>query len=142
MMPLHYSLNNERVGWQCEELTVDQLAKMFHADDEGPLADEMNWLFLSTSGVHGSYRTLKDVSGKIAAGETVEVTFLVLQPRKVAVRYGNVLVRSEAEAHILRRLVDTTVHAIKLSQSGNWLADCNCEECLEFWRDRHCEGDG
>lgn len=107
----HYSVNS--LG-DCE---LPAVTAMFHSDKRGPIADEKNWLFLSTSGVHGSYATLEHWK------KEGQVSFLIVQPRRVATFYGNVAVRSTKDARVLRRLVDTTIRAIAASQAGNRIAD-------------------
>ena len=85
----------------------------------------MNWLFLSTSGVHGSYGKLDEVDEHrrelVADGfdEPPTITFLALQPRTVRSRYGNVIVRTKEDEATLRRLVLETLAAVAASQTGN-----------------------
>lgn len=55
------------------------------------VADEMNLILFSTSGVHGSYTTIEDIEEILngTSEETdTELTFLIVQPRIVALRYG------------------------------------------------------
>jgi hypothetical protein len=56
-------------------------------------ADEMNFCLFSTSGVHGSYCTIekaeKAFKKKAHDDWECEVTFLIVQPRLVCLRYGN-----------------------------------------------------
>lgn len=66
-------------------------------------ANDMNFVLFSTSGVHGSYLTIEDVERSLLkyGGEPTfgddepddwcvdMVTFLVVHPRLVALRYGN-----------------------------------------------------
>lgn len=47
-------------------------------------ADALNFCLFSTSGVHGTYATIEEVE----KGECSGVTFLVVHPRLVALRYG------------------------------------------------------
>ncbi len=62
----------------------------------------MNFVLFSTSGVHGCYRTIEDIEASlrkypdgVEAGHEPDdwvgpsITFLVVQPRIVALRYGN-----------------------------------------------------
>lgn len=62
-----------------------------------PVADEMNLCLFSTSGVHGSYCTIEDVE---ADPELEEVTVLVIHPRTVTLRYGNVPVNAETAPYL------------------------------------------
>jgi len=41
-----------------EETGIETLRAIFNAPESGPVDYTMNWLFLSTSGVHGTYTTL------------------------------------------------------------------------------------
>ncbi len=49
-------------------------------------ADDLNFCIFSTSGVHGHYCTIEQCE----AGEVNDVTFLVVHPLMVTLRYGNV----------------------------------------------------
>ena len=95
-----HSHNDEQPRWEVanlREITID----------------EMNWLVLSTSGVHGSYTTLDELD------LPDDITFLVIQPRLVVLHYGNVTVRNEEDRTWLREAVNKTLAAIKDSQEGN-----------------------
>ena len=61
--------------------------------------DECNVVLFSTSGVHGSYRSIEDVRK-----EGGELTYLILMPRTVCVVYGNCTPRTEDDFKFLRRL--------------------------------------
>lgn len=52
------------------------------------VADEMNFVLFSTSGVHGSYETLEDIK-KTKGKYGHKITVLVVQPRLVCLRYGH-----------------------------------------------------
>lgn len=69
-------------------------------------ADDMNFVIFSTSGVHGSYTTLKEIEESIEkygddgayeqdddAGRTL--TVLIVHPRIVCLKYGNVTVTAD-----------------------------------------------
>ncbi len=100
--------------WEVE--SVEEVYRLFPGD----AADEMNWLFLSTSGVHGSYTTLDELvfehedPGQVCA----DVTVLVVQPRLARIAYGNVEVTPE-DVPRLRKIVDSTLAAVRGSQAGN-----------------------
>lgn len=99
--------------------------------------DELNWLFLSTSGVHGSYCTLDDIERwlfggdskavrqelGLGAGEPVplehEITVVILKPRVVCTLYGNAVVRTPEDIALLRSKVEQTAAGIAESQKGN-----------------------
>jgi hypothetical protein len=90
--------------------SMDDLRAMFPTGE----ADELNWCFLSTSGVHGSYATLDDVERTGA----MEITVLVCAPRMVRMNYGNVMVTPD-DVPWLRNLARSTVEAVARSQGGN-----------------------
>ncbi len=60
-------------------------------------ADEYNAVLFSTSGVHGMYTTIEEAEAVVLRGNkdedgedwTPHVTFLIVQPRIVCLRYGN-----------------------------------------------------
>jgi hypothetical protein len=84
-------------------------------------ANTLNWCFLSTSGIHGSYATLDDMHAPPDADgpPSREVTVLVVHPRLVVMRYGNIAVRSDEDERWLRGLVQSTLDAVRKSQGGN-----------------------
>jgi len=70
--------------------------------------DDMNLILFSTSGVHGSYLTIEDVEGIINNknednGEP-EVTFLIIQPRRVTLRYGQCIPKNADDIAFLKKL--------------------------------------
>lgn len=88
---------------------------------------QLNWLFVGTSGVHGSYASLDDVEDQIRAPrDTPEdedadppmVTLLIVQPRLVKTTYGTVPVTLEDIAW-LRTVVEDTAEGIAESQEGS-----------------------
>ena len=69
-------------------------------------ADKLNFVLFSTNGVHGSQKTIEQ---DYAAWKSEEfradgITFLVVQPRIVAMRYGNVLPMTDEEFEFLKCL--------------------------------------
>jgi len=69
--------------------SMDALRVLF----PGGKANSLNLIVFSTSGVHGTYSTIEDaenfLGGKEEEGEgSAAVTFLVLHPRTVTLRYG------------------------------------------------------
>lgn len=61
--------------------------------------DDLNFVLFSTSGVHGSYRTLEDIEESFneESKEDLawELTFVLVQPRLVSMTYGNVNVKKD-----------------------------------------------
>jgi hypothetical protein len=74
----------------------------------GGEANELNACLFSTSGVHGTYCTIEDVE----AGEAFDVTFLVVQPRIVCVRYGVCKPETPEDFAFLKRLRASSLSAI------------------------------
>lgn len=95
----HYNVFSVRAG-----RALDFLKKWFPTGDE---PNDMNLVFFSTSGVHGSYATIEQVEENLRSSEEEllrEVTFLVVQPRIVSMTYGNVTVSSDEDVAYLKRL--------------------------------------
>lgn len=74
-------------------------------------ADEMNAVLFSTSGIHGSYATIEDVE---AGGEDSpeDVTFVVIQPRIVCMRYGNAQPKTTDDFAYLKGLRESSLRAM------------------------------
>lgn len=64
--------------------------------------DEMNLVMFSTSGVHGSYCTIEDAEAD--SPDERFVTFLVVHPRQVRMRYGNCIPRTPEDIAYLKSL--------------------------------------
>lgn len=80
------------------------LKAMFPTGD----ADAMNFVLFSTSGTHGSYRTLEEEEAEPGSG----VTFMVVQPRLVITRYGVAYPESEEDFALLKKLRTTSREAL------------------------------
>lgn len=87
-----------------EGMGMEALRTMF-PDGE---ADALRFVLFSTSGVHGSYVTIEDSE---ATGLN-EVTFVIVQPRVVAMRYGNVVPKSPEDYAYLKKLRQTSWDAV------------------------------
>ena len=85
---------------------ITYLKKMF---EHGP--DEMNFVLFSTSGVHGTYSTIEDEE-KINSDERSGVTFLIVQPRLVALKYGNVIAETEEDIAFLKKLRKESLESV------------------------------
>lgn len=94
--------------------SVEELREMFPLGE----ADELNWLFLSTSGIHGSSTHLETLERHFAPDEPQYITVLVVQPRLVRTLYGEIEVGPE-DYTFLRGLVRSTLVAVAKSQAGN-----------------------
>ena len=75
----------------------------------------MNFVLFSTSGIHGSYKTIEEVDADIIEYGDVEreddddrpsryVTYLLVQPRIVSMTYGNCACRTLADVKFLKQL--------------------------------------
>lgn len=77
------------------------------------VADEMNFVLFSTSGIHGSYTKIEEIKlGMTSSDFTSPVTFIFIQPRKVTVRYGNATPKTEDDLNFLKRLRDSSLREI------------------------------
>lgn len=94
----HYNIFSVR-----EENGMAALRQMF---PEGK-ADNMNFALFSTSGVHGHYGTIESAQEHLK-NPTEEsfgsVTFLIVQPRIVCLRYGNCEPQNELDIAFLKKL--------------------------------------
>jgi hypothetical protein len=88
----------------------------------------LNWLFLSTSGVHGTYTTLDknlawdERQNVIPHPWPREVTCLVVHPRTCTLRWGE-LQYDEDDETWLREVVGKTLAGVAESQAGNLPSD-------------------
>jgi len=112
-------VTKERVGVQRIK-TVDEVREIFEGME--PCEFEMNWLFCSTSGAHGSYCTLDDVEARWDEDEAADhghlLTVLVVCPRLVLVGYGDVEIE-RSDIPWLRQAVSGTLVGVSGSQQGN-----------------------
>lgn len=69
--------------------------------------DKMNFVLFSTSGVHGTYTTIEDVEiflkNKDPEGHN-EITFIIVHPRTVTLRYGVCNPQTQDDIDFLKRL--------------------------------------
>ena len=106
---LHYSIfkKNENING------IDALKSIFE-DGE---CNDLNFVLFSTSGVHGSYNTIEDAEVHIknpSVDTTNQVTFLVIQPRLVAMRYGNCYPENQNDIDFLKKLRESSNKCISL----------------------------
>ena len=90
-----------------ESIGMEAIRHIF-ADGE---ADKFNFCLFSTSGVHGSHQTIEEAekiwkNGCDEYGDDAEpsVTFLIIQPRLVCMRYGNCIIRNLDDIEFLKKL--------------------------------------
>lgn len=100
------SENKDYCTWKLldEKRGLDALKALFPTAE----ADENNFVLFSTSGVHGSYRTLEQEQKVSGSG----VTFIVMQPRLVLTRYGVVYPKSDEDFDFLKKLRATSWKAM------------------------------
>jgi hypothetical protein len=118
-IPAHYSVAKIE--------SLDELRELF---TEATRFD-LNWLVCSTSGVHGSYATLDQIEECLEGrGEYCHeadhehddwLTVLVIQPRLVALRYGQIQITRD-DIPFLRAAVSMSLQGMVKSQDGNTLA--------------------
>ena len=86
---------------------LDALKEMF-PDGE---TDEMNFVLFSTSGIHGTYQTIEDEEKAPGVG----VTFLIVHPRIVTLRYGVVYPETKEDFEYLKKLRKTSKRVVNES---------------------------
>jgi hypothetical protein len=107
--------------------SIDDLKTLF----PNGKANDLNWVFYSMSGVHGTYTTLDEIDAgepdddpeENLAPYQSELTVLVVHPRLVVLKYGNIRVHDKAEADWLRELVASSLAAVIKTQEGNLPSD-------------------
>lgn len=79
----------------------------------------LNWLFVGTSGVHGTYLTLDDLDEMLTRPEDDEtrhtVTVLIVSPRIVRMEYGDIPISRE-DIPYLRECVRKTLAGVRPEQ--------------------------
>ena len=123
--------------------------------------DYMNFVLFSTSGVHGHYCTIEEVEndmGKQATAEPVTgVTFLIVHPRLVCLKYGNCEPQNVDDIAFLKKLRASSKVAIaeigepdtsapeswKMNRLGNVLQGCAglLDNIRAEWGDQWSEWD-
>lgn len=92
-----------------------------HYKEEG----EGSWLFLSTEGFHGSDWTLADCErilkdeDKDFTPQGAYITVLILDPKAVSLKWGNVKLKNLQEVEWLRKRVKETLDKITKAQEAN-----------------------
>jgi len=78
-------------------------------------ADDLNWFFTGTSGVHGTYTTLEEIEkawditdGEQEGYEGRNVTVLIVKPRMVTCVYGDVTIETKEQLSFLKKLAEST----------------------------------
>ncbi len=115
----HYNVFGLARGSDWAEHGMAALRELF-PDGE---ANDMNVVIFSTSGVHGTYNTIEEAEAHLAltveqAGSedcetSPDVTFLVIQPRIVCLRYGTCTPKNADDIAFLKRLRASSWKALK-----------------------------
>lgn len=103
----HYNIFSVR-----DENGMDALREFF---PDGK-ANDLNFVLFSTSGVHGSYLTIEDAEQHVTApteDTSGLLTFLIVQPRIVCLRYGNCRPQNAEDIAYLKKLRDSSWKAMK-----------------------------
>ncbi len=99
----HYSVMRKAPGIE----GMDALRGMFPDAD----ANDLNFVLFSTSGVHGTYNTIESAE-RFLKGEDeegfAEVTFVIVHPRLVAMRYGTCNPLNQEDIDYLKRLRESS----------------------------------
>jgi hypothetical protein len=78
-------------------------------------ANDLNFALFSTSGIHGTYCLIEaveqDMQREVREGPR-DVTFVVVQPRIVCLRYGNVEPQTADDIEFLKRLRASSLKAV------------------------------
>ena len=106
----HYNIYATR-----DEHGMAALREMF-PNGEG---NDLNFVLFSTSGVHGTYGTIEDAEQQLILGvdedgepTTPSVTFLLIHPRIVCLRYGNCNPKDAADIAFLKALRESSYAAV------------------------------
>jgi hypothetical protein len=78
-------------------------------------ADELNFVLFSTSGLHGSYLTIEHAEKSLKSGEVKDpdyVTYLIVHPRIVSLRYANCYPETQDDIDFLKRLRESSRKAV------------------------------
>lgn len=117
------SLEMEKMYNTIEIRSIQEIKELF----PNGVANELNWLLCSTSGIHGSYTSIEDAE-YVIRGENPKVqpllngktyiTVLIIQPRLCVLKWGEVQVGME-DLNYLRKLVRSSLEFIEKSQEEN-----------------------
>jgi hypothetical protein len=94
---------------------VHGMGALRHVFPDGE-ANDLNFCLFSTSGVHGSYTTIekaeKAFNKKTREEWEFEVTFLIVHPRLVCLRYGNCTPQSAEDFAYIKKLRESSLKAV------------------------------
>jgi hypothetical protein len=79
-------------------------------------ADGMNFVLFSTSGVHGTYNTIEEAENALSNPDDDEssnqVTFVIVHPRLVSLRYGVCYPENKDDIEFLKKLRESSYKAV------------------------------
>lgn len=80
-------------------------------------ANELNFVLFSTSGIHGSYITIEEAATRISKRlnkipSFMQITFLVVHPRLVCLRYGLCVPETKDDIIFLKMLRESSKEAV------------------------------
>ena len=125
----HYNIFAVRRDGDTAALGMQGLRAMF---PEGE-ANDLNFVLFSTSGVHGMYTTIEDIEAGLRKygdepdfGDDApddwpgdDVTFLIVHPRLVCLRYGNAKVTLEDIPYLKKLRATSHAAAAKIGLPGD-----------------------
>lgn len=85
-----------------------------------PAFFELNWFFFGTSGVHGSYATLDDLTTDDDDERAPWLTVQLVNPRTCRIVYGHCRIDPETDGPWIRDAARRTLLGIVASQTGNY----------------------
>ena len=112
----HYSIMKLDNG---DESGMEALRIMFPTAE----ADDMNFVIFSTSGIHGSYNTIEQAENPDDEDSLTSVTFLIVHPRIVCLRFGNCCPKTAEDFAYLKKLRSSSalvMGSFGVSESCEW----------------------
>lgn len=113
--------------WDAYEIQEIRSMRDVKESFPGGKADRLNWIFCSTAGRHGSYKTLDEIENIIRGKDEktrpfdngkYTATILIVHPRLCIMKYGEIQV-GLSDISLLRRLIASSLEEISKSQEGN-----------------------
>lgn len=119
----HYNTFNAQENGKHTDVSIDVLKTVWPFGK----ADELNFCLFGTSGVHGRHGSvdalrrsfnrygLRDwdaINAEAPDDYDDTITFLIVHPRTVTLRFGNVTIKSESDLAYLETLRDSSIDAV------------------------------
>jgi len=77
--------------------------------------NDLNFVLFSTSGVHGTYQTIEEEQSEPGIG----ITFVIVQPRIVAMRYGECYPQCREDFEFIKNLRSSSWDAVRTIGRAN-----------------------